>query len=87
MLCPDEDDEIMAEVYRMRDEYAAEFGYDRRKMHEAHMRHQAEFPEKYVSYDKDDPHYVGDNWRYEDFFARSRPKVDDVCDELTAGEK
>ena len=76
MLCPDEDDEIMAEVYRMRDEYAAEFGYDLDKMHEAHMRDQEMFPHKYVSYNKDSPHYVGDNWRYEDFFTRIQPKLD-----------
>jgi hypothetical protein len=83
MLCPDEDDEIMAEVRRMRDEYAAEFGYDEQKMWEAHMRHQEEFPHRYVCFDKDDPHCVPDTWRYEDFFTRSRSLEKSVPNEST----
>jgi len=71
-LYPDENDEIMAEVCRMRDECAAKFGYDEHKRFEYHLRHQKEFPHLYVSFDKNDPNCVPDTWRYEDFFARFR---------------
>jgi len=87
MLCPDEDDEIMAEVRRMRDEYAAEFGYDWNLIRQEHRRHQEEFPHLYVSFDKNDPNCVPDTWRYEDFFKRARPELDRVPTEPSDGEE
>jgi len=86
MLCPDEDDEIMAELRRNREEYAAKFGYDEQLMWEDSMRHQAEFPHLYVSYNKNDPHCVPDTFRYEDFFKRARPEFDRVPTEPSHGE-
>jgi hypothetical protein len=86
-LCPNKDDEIMAEVRRMRDEYAAKFGYDQHLISDDLRRLQAEEPHKYVSFDKDDPHCVPDTFRYEDFFARSRPELDNVPAEPPDGEE
>lgn len=87
MLCPDEDDEIMAELRRTREKLAEIYGDDLRLLREENMRHQEKFPHKYVSFNKTDPNCVPDTWRYEDFFARSRPKVDPETAEPPDGKE
>jgi hypothetical protein len=50
----DDDDPIVAEVRRLREEYLASFGYDTKRIDEEIQRSQLARGRKLVSYDKKD---------------------------------
>jgi hypothetical protein len=52
---PAEDDPIICEIRRFREEYAASFGYDMDLMREDVRRSTADWPGRRVSYDHQDP--------------------------------